>query len=203
MKRVTRHTILRFANDVTRQWCSEVHHFCPDVPKILVGCKKDLRFDQKTIEELRKTSQQPVTPEQVSRIRMRPLNGPPRGGIGLSTFGKRTLTRYGNRPQRLPTTSRPPSTLSARPRPTRVSARCSNSRHGRLSSRRPGKRRASVSSPKRRRITNNRLHGCQPLLSDMDHFGNRTPVTMGSLALEREIEFLTLLFPAGVRNAEW
>lgn len=50
----------------SQQWCSEVHHFCPDVPKILVGCKKDLRFDQKTIEELRKTSQQPVTPEQVS-----------------------------------------------------------------------------------------------------------------------------------------
>jgi Ras family protein A len=50
---------------IPQQWCSEVHHFCPDVPKILVGCKKDLRFDQKTIEELRKTSQAPVTPEQV------------------------------------------------------------------------------------------------------------------------------------------
>jgi hypothetical protein len=37
----------------------------------------------------------------------------------------------------------------------------------------------------------------------MGDFGNRRPVTMGSLALEREIEFLTLLFPAGVRNAEW
>jgi GTPase SAR1 family protein len=54
------------------QWCSEVHHFCPDVPKILVGCKKDLRFDQKTIEELRKTSQQPVTPEQVSQTNPEP-----------------------------------------------------------------------------------------------------------------------------------
>jgi len=31
-----------------------------------VGCKKDLRYDQKTIEELHKTSQKPVTPEQVS-----------------------------------------------------------------------------------------------------------------------------------------
>jgi len=30
-----------------------------------VGCKKDLRYDQKTIEELHKTSQKPVTPEQV------------------------------------------------------------------------------------------------------------------------------------------
>ncbi|AEO71654.1 bbb170aa-9d60-4556-95ac-5ae9b4bb4dea [Thermothielavioides terrestris] len=51
-------------DNVGEKWCSEVHHFCPDVPKILVGCKKDLRFDPKTIEELRKTSQQPVTPEQ-------------------------------------------------------------------------------------------------------------------------------------------
>lgn len=50
----------------SQQWCSEVYHFCPDVPKILVGCKKDLRHDPKTIEELRKISQQPVTPEQVS-----------------------------------------------------------------------------------------------------------------------------------------
>lgn len=31
-----------------------------------MGCKKDLRYDQKTIEELHKTSQKPVTPEQVS-----------------------------------------------------------------------------------------------------------------------------------------
>lgn len=40
-------------------------HFCPHLPIILVGCKKDLRYDQKTIEELHKTSQKPVTPEQV------------------------------------------------------------------------------------------------------------------------------------------
>jgi Ras family protein A len=55
-------------DNVGEKWCSEVHHFCPDVPKILVGCKKDLRFDQKTIEELRKTSQQPVTPEQATTV---------------------------------------------------------------------------------------------------------------------------------------
>lgn len=50
------------------QWISEVLHFCQGLPIILVGCKKDLRFDQKTIEELHKTSQKPVTPEQVSHI---------------------------------------------------------------------------------------------------------------------------------------
>lgn len=40
-------------------------HFCSGLLIILVGCKKDLRYDQKTIEELHKTSQKPVTPEQV------------------------------------------------------------------------------------------------------------------------------------------
>lgn len=43
-------------------------HFCSGLPIILVGCKKDLRFDQKTIEELHKTSQKPVTMEQVSTL---------------------------------------------------------------------------------------------------------------------------------------
>ena len=55
-------------NSLTRaqqQWISEVLHFCSGLPIILVGCKKDLRYDQKTIEELHKTSQKPVTPEQV------------------------------------------------------------------------------------------------------------------------------------------
>lgn len=41
-------------------------HFCQGLPIILVGCKKDLRYDAKTIEELRKTSQKPVSPEEVS-----------------------------------------------------------------------------------------------------------------------------------------
>lgn len=40
-------------------------HFCPGLPIILVGCKKDLRRDPKTIDELRKTNQRPVTPEEV------------------------------------------------------------------------------------------------------------------------------------------
>lgn len=56
------------------QWISEVLHFCQGLPIILVGCKSDLRHDPKTIEELAKTSQKPVTPEQVSlesNLRMR------------------------------------------------------------------------------------------------------------------------------------
>jgi GTPase SAR1 family protein len=57
------------ANPSDTQWISEVLHFCQGLPIILVGCKKDLRYDQKTIEELHKTSQKPVTPEQVSHSR--------------------------------------------------------------------------------------------------------------------------------------
>jgi GTPase SAR1 family protein len=47
------------------QWISEVMHFCAGLPIILVGCKKDLRRDPRVIDELRKTSQRPVTPEEV------------------------------------------------------------------------------------------------------------------------------------------
>lgn len=43
-------------------------HFCAGLPVLLVGCKKDLRRDPKTIEELRKTSQRPVTPEEVRSL---------------------------------------------------------------------------------------------------------------------------------------
>jgi len=47
--------------NVQEKWISEVLHFCHGLPIILVGCKKDLRNDQKTIQELAKTSQKPVT----------------------------------------------------------------------------------------------------------------------------------------------
>ena len=57
-------------------------HFCSGLPIILVGCKKDLRYDQKTIEELHKTSQKPVTPEQV-----RPCNSQKSGLLWNIWFG--------------------------------------------------------------------------------------------------------------------
>lgn len=43
-------------------------HFCAGLPIILVGCKKDLRREPRVIEELRKTSQRPVTPEEVRSL---------------------------------------------------------------------------------------------------------------------------------------
>lgn len=60
---------LRYANATCLlQWISEVMHFCAGLPIILVGCKKDLRRDPRVIEELRKTNQRPVTPEEVRRL---------------------------------------------------------------------------------------------------------------------------------------
>jgi GTPase SAR1 family protein len=41
-----------------------VRHFCPNVPIILVGNKRDLRNDPQTLRELSKMKQEPVKPEQ-------------------------------------------------------------------------------------------------------------------------------------------
>jgi Ras family protein A len=41
-----------------------VLHFCNDLPILLIGCKSDLRTNPKTIEELRKNHQSPVTFEE-------------------------------------------------------------------------------------------------------------------------------------------
>ncbi|KAL4066464.1 P-loop containing nucleoside triphosphate hydrolase protein [Scleroderma yunnanense] len=51
-------------DNVQEKWISEVMHFCAGLPIILVGCKKDLRRDPRVIDELRKTGQRPVTPEE-------------------------------------------------------------------------------------------------------------------------------------------
>ena len=58
-------SVLMFISFRLSQWIGEVNHFCPGVPIILVGLKKDLRRDPQTIGELRRTSQRPVTFEEV------------------------------------------------------------------------------------------------------------------------------------------
>ncbi|KAG8730122.1 GTP-binding protein Rho1, partial [Ceratobasidium sp. 414] len=63
-------------DNVEETWVPEVKHFCPDLPFILVGCKKDLRHDPKTIEKLRRTSQRPVTPEEVGHVSIAPFPHP-------------------------------------------------------------------------------------------------------------------------------
>ena len=54
--------------NIPEKWTPEVRHFCPNVPIILVGNKKDLRNDEKTKSELSKMKQQPVTTEEGSNI---------------------------------------------------------------------------------------------------------------------------------------
>ena len=49
--------------NIPDKWTPEVRHFCPSVPIILVGNKKDLRSDQGTIRELAKMKQEPVKQE--------------------------------------------------------------------------------------------------------------------------------------------
>jgi len=49
--------------NIPEKWVPEVHHFCPGVPFVLVGCKRDLRNDPETIKELAKMKQQPVSYE--------------------------------------------------------------------------------------------------------------------------------------------
>lgn len=72
------------------QWISEVLHFCQGLPIILVGCKKDLRYDQKIIEELRKTSQKPVSPEEVN-IPNNPNPGYIHAALGVHTYMHQAL----------------------------------------------------------------------------------------------------------------
>ncbi|KAL7673193.1 hypothetical protein ACOME3_008061 [Neoechinorhynchus agilis] len=49
--------------NISEKWTPEVKHFCPNVPIILVGNKKDLRNDESTKKELMKMKQEPVRPE--------------------------------------------------------------------------------------------------------------------------------------------
>ena len=46
--------------NLLKRWIPEVKHFCPDIPVILEGNKKDLRNDPNTIKELAKMKQEPV-----------------------------------------------------------------------------------------------------------------------------------------------
>ncbi|KAE9395945.1 ras-domain-containing protein, partial [Gymnopus androsaceus JB14] len=58
-------------SNLEHRWKPEVRHFCPGIPIILVGCKSDLRYDPKTISELKKTKQAPVTHEEAMAASMK------------------------------------------------------------------------------------------------------------------------------------
>ena len=55
---------LPLSENIPEKWTPEVKHFCPNVPIILVGNKKDLRNDEHTRRELAKMKQEPVKPEE-------------------------------------------------------------------------------------------------------------------------------------------
>uniref|UniRef100_A0A8C5KTK6 Transforming protein RhoA n=2 Tax=Euteleostomi TaxID=117571 RepID=A0A8C5KTK6_JACJA len=57
-------TIFIITENIPEKWTPEVKHFCPNVPIILVGNKKDLRNDEHTRRELAKMKQEPVKPEE-------------------------------------------------------------------------------------------------------------------------------------------
>jgi len=46
--------------NIPEKWVPEVKHFCPNVPIVLVGNKKDLRGDDYTVRELARVKQTPV-----------------------------------------------------------------------------------------------------------------------------------------------
>ncbi|XP_057297227.1 ras-like GTP-binding protein RHO [Hydractinia symbiolongicarpus] len=50
--------------NIPEKWTPEVNHFCPNVPIVLVGNKKDLRDDETTKRELQRIRQRPVKFEQ-------------------------------------------------------------------------------------------------------------------------------------------
>lgn len=52
--------IYSFTENIPEKWTPEVKHFCPTVPIILVGNKKDLRNDDHTRRELAKMKQVPT-----------------------------------------------------------------------------------------------------------------------------------------------
>jgi len=51
-------------DNIPEKWTPEVKHFCPNVPIILVGNKKDIRNDEGIRRELSRMKQEPVRPEQ-------------------------------------------------------------------------------------------------------------------------------------------
>lgn len=51
-------------DNIPEKWTPEVKHFCPNVPIILVGNKKDIRNDEAIKRELGRMKQEPVRPEQ-------------------------------------------------------------------------------------------------------------------------------------------
>nr|XP_061843364.1 rho-related GTP-binding protein RhoB-like [Nerophis lumbriciformis]XP_061843366.1 rho-related GTP-binding protein RhoB-like [Nerophis lumbriciformis] len=57
--------------NIPEKWVPEVKHFCPNVPVILVGNKKDLRHDDHVKQDLARLKLEPVRPEDGRAMAMR------------------------------------------------------------------------------------------------------------------------------------
>ncbi|KAM4741358.1 rho-related GTP-binding protein RhoA-D-like isoform 2-T2 [Anableps anableps] len=57
--------------NISEKWTPEVKHFCPNIPIILVGNKKDLQNDENTRKDLAKMKQEPVKTEDGKNMAMR------------------------------------------------------------------------------------------------------------------------------------
>ncbi|KAH8824473.1 P-loop containing nucleoside triphosphate hydrolase protein, partial [Flagelloscypha sp. PMI_526] len=51
-------------DNVQQKWIPEIRHFIPFVPTILVGCKKDIRNDERALKELAKADRWPVSSDE-------------------------------------------------------------------------------------------------------------------------------------------
>lgn len=50
--------------NVTEKWFPETHHYCPGIPRLIVGTQIDLRNDARVVEKLARQKQRPVTTKQ-------------------------------------------------------------------------------------------------------------------------------------------
>ena len=60
----------------TEQWIHEIRHYCPKMPFIVVGLRKDLRNDPRTIEKLALMRMRPVSWDEVSPLRWTSIPSP-------------------------------------------------------------------------------------------------------------------------------
>uniref|UniRef100_A0A8C4YS23 Transforming protein RhoA-like n=1 Tax=Gopherus evgoodei TaxID=1825980 RepID=A0A8C4YS23_9SAUR len=79
--------------NIPEKWTPEVKHFCPNVPIILVGNKKDLRNDEHTRRELAKMKQVSCAPPPHPAVCLEDLGlcpHPPPCRAGLAVLGYQT-----------------------------------------------------------------------------------------------------------------
>ena len=70
--------------NIPERWVPEVKHFCPTVPVLLVGLKKDLRQCEDEVRRLQETKQRPVTREE-GQLMMERI-----GGVGYYECSSKT-----------------------------------------------------------------------------------------------------------------